>query len=153
MSLLSKIGDFAKRLIKNPLVQTAASIALPGVGGIAAKALGAIGTAGSIAAALPTARYSSPLPALPSPGTGFVTGGGFPSKTMPTFPTQGGMALAPRGFHPAKDGSGRMVRNRRMNPYNPQAARRAVRRIKALRRAMQRIERSLPTRTVHSRKR
>lgn len=34
----------------------------------------------------------------------------------------------PRGFHPAKDGSGRCVRNRRMNVTNPSALRRAIRR-------------------------
>jgi hypothetical protein len=32
------------------------------------------------------------------------------------------------GYHQAKDGSGRWVRNRSMNPYNPRALRRASRR-------------------------
>lgn len=35
----------------------------------------------------------------------------------------------PRGFHLAKDGSGRYVRNRRMNIANPRALRRAMRRV------------------------
>ena len=34
----------------------------------------------------------------------------------------------PTGYHLAKDGSGRCVRNRRMNPANPKALRRAMRR-------------------------
>lgn len=34
----------------------------------------------------------------------------------------------PTGYHLAKDGSGRCVRNRRMNPANPRALRRAIRR-------------------------
>jgi len=35
----------------------------------------------------------------------------------------------PRGFHLAKDGSGRCVRNRRMNVANPRALRRSMRRV------------------------
>lgn len=35
---------------------------------------------------------------------------------------------APRGYHLAKDGSGRMVKNRSMNVANPKALRRAIRR-------------------------
>lgn len=45
----------------------------------------------------------------------------------------------------ALDQFGNPVRKRRrMNPYNPKAARRAIRRIRALRREMQKIERMLP---------
>jgi len=40
--------------------------------------------------------------------------------------TTGG--CAPRGYHLAKDGSGRMVKNRTMNVANPKALRRAIRR-------------------------
>jgi len=40
---------------------------------------------------------------------------------------QGGPAV-PSGYHYAKDGSGRFVRNRRMNVANPKALRRAMRR-------------------------
>ena len=35
----------------------------------------------------------------------------------------------PSGYHLAKDGSGRMVRNRRMNVANPRALRRSMRRV------------------------
>jgi len=35
----------------------------------------------------------------------------------------------PRGFHLSKDGSGRCVRNRRMNVANPRALRRSMRRV------------------------
>jgi len=43
---------------------------------------------------------------------------------------QAGMAGAcPTGYHYAKDGSGRLVRNRRMNIANPRALRRAMRRV------------------------
>ena len=47
----------------------------------------------------------------------FAPGGGAPGGACPT------------GYHLAKDGSGRMVRNRRMNIANPRALRRAMRRV------------------------
>lgn len=43
--------------------------------------------------------------------------------------TSAGAAGCPRGYHLAKDGSGRWVRNRRMNIANPKALRRAMRRV------------------------
>ena len=51
-----------------------------------------------------------------------------------TFPPQAGGPIpypgtAPRGYHQAKDGSGRWVRNRRMNVANPRALRRSMRRV------------------------
>lgn len=58
-----------------------------------------------------------PRPTLP--------GGIIPSMPTP-FPTVG---ECPKGFHQAKDGSGRCVRNRRMNSLNPRALRRCLRRI------------------------
>lgn len=49
---------------------------------------------------------------------------------------QGG---CPKGFHPAKDGSGRCVRNRRMNPANGRAIRRAARRLRAAEKVFRRV--------------
>ncbi len=40
-----------------------------------------------------------------------------------------GGAMVPSGYHFAKDGSGRLVRNRRMNVANPRALRRSMRRV------------------------
>jgi len=40
----------------------------------------------------------------------------------------GAGGACPSGYHLAKDGSGRWVRNRRMNVANPKALRRAMRR-------------------------
>ena len=37
--------------------------------------------------------------------------------------------MIPSGYHFAKDGSGRLVRNRRMNVANPRALRRSMRRV------------------------
>jgi len=39
------------------------------------------------------------------------------------------VAAPPSGYHYAKDGSGRIVRNRRMNVANPRALRRSMRRV------------------------
>jgi len=47
----------------------------------------------------------------------------------PNVPYGAPGAACPTGFHLAKDGSGRMVRNRRMNIANPRALRRAMRRV------------------------
>ena len=56
------------------------------------------------------------LPPFTATGPGVLPGGG-----------RGG-AMIPSGYHFAKDGSGRLVRNRRMNVANPRALRRAMRR-------------------------
>ena len=56
------------------------------------------------------------LPPYTATGPGVLPGGG-----------RGGQ-LVPSGYHFAKDGSGRLVRNRRMNVANPRALRRAMRR-------------------------
>jgi len=125
------------------------SVALPILGGVLGGPAGmAIGTA--------AAGGGKPKPgtAMTLPGT-FGGAVGFPggmsiSGTMtpgamipgtgrlPPFTAQGagvlpaggrGGALMPSGYHFAKDGSGRLVRNRRMNIANPRALRRAMRRV------------------------
>ena len=50
------------------------------------------------------------------------------ARMLPGPSTQPGGAC-PTGYHYAKDGSGRLVRNRRMNIANPRALRRAMRRV------------------------
>ena len=57
------------------------------------------------------------LPPFTATGPGVLPGGG-----------RGG-AMVPSGYHLAKDGSMRVVRNRRMNIANPRALRRAMRRV------------------------
>ena len=57
------------------------------------------------------------LPPYTAAGPGVLPGGG-----------RGG-AMIPSGYHFAKDGSGRLVRNRRMNVANPRALRKAMRRV------------------------
>jgi len=57
------------------------------------------------------------LPPFTATGPGVLPGGG-----------RGGQMI-PSGYHFAKDGSGRLVRNRRMNVANPRALRKAMRRV------------------------
>jgi len=57
------------------------------------------------------------LPPFTATGAGVLPGGG-----------RGG-GMIPSGYHLAKDGSQRIVRNRRMNIANPRALRRAMRRV------------------------
>ncbi len=57
------------------------------------------------------------LPPFTATGPGVLPGGG-----------RGG-TMVPSGYHFAKDGSGRLVRNRRMNVANPRALRRSMRRV------------------------
>ena len=69
--------------------------------------------------------FYPPVPQFAGPGmgraraTGMENLGGMPSAT----------GCCPRGFHLAKDGSGKCVRNRRMNVANPRALRRSMRRV------------------------
>ena len=57
------------------------------------------------------------LPPFTATGPGVLPGGGITGYATPS------------GYHLAKDGSGRLVRNRRMNIANPRALRRAMRRV------------------------
>lgn len=95
----------------------------------------------------------SQFPMVPQAGGGFPVGGSitmpggmtFSGQAMipgrgrlPPFTATGpgvlpaggrGGAMVPSGYHFAKDGSGRLVRNRRMNVANPRALRRSMRRV------------------------
>ena len=106
------------------------------------------GPAGAIAAGI-GGRRPSPVTSFPGVGFGPAAlgmGRGMPIR-IPRLPgpKRGGVPLpipipvgggaengacCPSGFHLAKDGSGRCVRNRSMNVCNPRALRRAIRREK-----------------------
>ena len=84
-------------------------------------------------------------PILPAPPGSIGGGISFPGGTqvvgqyapgLPTVVSRRGAAMpsgvagaCPSGYHLAKDGSGRWVRNRRMNVANPRALRKAMRRV------------------------
>lgn len=60
------------------------------------------------------------------PAIGLGPQAGFGGRAAAVAPVDG---CCPSGFHLAKDGSGRCVRNRRMNIANPRALRRSMRRV------------------------
>jgi len=124
-------------------------VALPLLGGIVG---GPIGTAMTIAGSgggKPSAGTALTVPgtfggAVGFPGgmsiSGSFTGGAMTPGVgrLPPFTATGagvlpaggrGGQLMPSGYHFAKDGSGRIVRNRRMNVANPRALRRSMRRV------------------------
>lgn len=128
-----------------------------GIKKIAPTVLGGL-IGGPVGAVLTTVGGQQPvkqLPRLPSiPGTvggavtfpggmqvsaGFAPGAMIPGRgRLPPFTATGpgvlagggrGGAMVPSGYHFAKDGSGKLVRNRRMNVANPRALRRSMRRV------------------------
>jgi len=122
---------------------------LPVVGGMLGGPVGAaIGGAvgGGGARQVPPSPYQLPgtvaggisFPGGTSVGLGFqapmVPGRGrlppFTATGPGVLPAGGrGGAMVPSGYHFAKDGSGKLVRNRRMNVANPRALRRSMRRV------------------------
>jgi len=79
----------------------------------------------------PQQQFPAPAGFMPGAGARGPSMAGFqmpPSGPMSAVPGQPGL-LPPVGYHQAKDGSGRFVRNRRMNIANPRALRRAMRRV------------------------
>jgi len=146
MGLFSAIKKITKKVLK-PVAKVVLPTAAGFFGGAELGAAVERVVGGGVSTGFPGAsRPFTTLPALP---------GGFapPPITRPLpRPPGGGLPIIPRptgvgcpaGFHPAKDRSGRCVRNRRMNPLNPRAARRAIRRIKGAMKVLKSIERQLP---------
>lgn len=111
---------------------------------------GVIGGRGPFPPQLPTAPTGmipqlpgapGSLPRLPQNGD-FTLGGAIPS---PSSCLPGGGPINPccSGFHLDKTQGVRCVRNRRMNPLNPRALRRATRRLKGFERAVKTTRKQL----------
>lgn len=108
---------------------------IPGVGPIASKVLGAIPTGvGGSGRAIVKAGGAAIIkhPVLSAAGAAGAIGLG----SMAAGRSMGRAGMVPaghRGMHIEKRGkhAGQLIRNRRMNPYNPRALRRAVRRAHA----------------------
>lgn len=146
MSILGNVFKAVKRVALPVLANTI----LPGAGPVVAGAMSARSPArapamGFAPQTLPTlARTAGPtlmragftdwLPDVGVPGPGVF------SQTKP-----------PAGYHLSKRPPYKFVKNRRMNPANPKAARRAIRRIKATRKLLQDIERQLPKQKTRTR--
>ncbi len=92
---------------------------------------GAVGFPGGMALG---AAYT---PSVITPGQGRLPP--FTATGAGVLPMGGrGGVCAPSGYHFAKDGSGRMVRNRRMNVANPKALRRSLRRVQGFEKLVRR---------------
>ena len=124
-------------------------IAGPVIGGLIGGPVGAlIGGAATGGAPKPTPQFPVPAGtlggAISFPGgttvsTAYTPRAAVPGQgRLPPFTAQGagvlpsggrGGSMVPSGYHFAKDGSGRLVRNRRMNVANPRALRRSMRRV------------------------
>jgi len=106
------------------------------VGGPAGAILGGIGGGGGKPTPpimAPTAFGGPPIPGSVGGAVTFPGGTRFSLAGVPKMPGGGAPGAAggvcPSGWHYAKDGSGRLVRNRRMNVANPRALRRSMRRV------------------------
>lgn len=125
-------GDYYKRgdPFLGALVPFAAGLAKKGIGALIRRAGGggAIAAAGAITggAAVGQMLRNGGLPQLGAAHR--VPMSINPRAILPGGAPFIGASEIPRGFHLAKDGSGRIVRNRRMNITNPVALRRAIRR-------------------------
>ena len=121
--LLGFLGKIAKPIWKS---------IKPIVGGMIGGAMGApLMGPPMVAPGTAVVPYGAAPPAPPSmPGVGAVVGQtiGAAAGAFAAARPMGG--VCPSGYHPAKDGSGRCVRNRRMNIANPRALRRSMRRVK-----------------------
>jgi len=110
------------------------------LGGLLKKGIGfatSIGLGGPVGVAVGRAFPTRPAPGTVAGPAGFQQ---IPSPRVSQQAAAGGRGqqaavqqvgpdgCAPRGYHLAKDGSGRMVKNRSMNVANPRALRRAIRR-------------------------
>ena len=124
-------------------------IALPIIGGMIAGPMGAaVGTAVGGSGRTPPIRpmaFGGPqvVGQVTMPGGASFSGGvqlptkykypraiqGQPPPVAAAGPGGPGAGMIPSGYHYAKDGSGRLVRNRRMNVANPRALRRSMRRV------------------------
>jgi len=113
-------------------VKTVWKVAKPIVGAVVG---GPLGYAIAGGAAVAGSKALVPV-GPPAPPTGFFPGGAAAVGTAvgAAIPAAigayaGQAGVCPAGYHPAKDGSGRCVRNRRMNVANPRALRRGMRRV------------------------
>jgi len=115
---LSKIWKVGKAVLKSFI-------------GVPAKPIAAIPTiATGAAAGMALAPYMGG-PATPGMPKGFGATGPVGMGPQAVWSTTRGMidGQLARGYHWAKDGSGRAVKNRRMNVANPRALRKAMRRV------------------------
>lgn len=157
MSLWSKLKKFGKAAAGAVLLGAsgpgaifagigALSRGTPGIAPGGRGGLPAIGTLPAIGMAGPMGfaggRGAGPLPGISPGGIPAITG--LPRGALPSTVDANGMPICPSGYHFEKQGKGYCVRNRRMNPLNPRAARRSIRRIKGVQKISADIRKALP---------
>jgi hypothetical protein len=157
VGLLSSIGNAFKSVVKvidNPVTRGALGVA--GLSNVGAALSAAAGNQAAVNAQLGAAwgsTYQGGNASTPTFNPAVISGSKqmiFGNNLFPSIPGVSG--AAPGGAPLTVAGYTLVKRRRRMNPTNIKAARRAIRRIRSTRRVLQRIERLLPTRTVHSRR-
>lgn len=122
--LFGFLGGIAKKIIgASPLGQAAGAVGriITGTQPIIRQA-GTLPPPGSIGGPAGFQAVPSRLPVKVPGVTGVI------QRLAPGGETGYTCPVGTRGYHLAKDGSGRMVRNRTMNIANPKALRRAIRR-------------------------
>jgi len=115
---LSKIWKVGKAVLKSFI-------------GIPPKPIAVLPTIGTgVAAGMALSPYMGTRPATPFP-PGYGARGPVGLGPQAQYSSTAGMQFGAleRGYHWAKDGSGRAVKNRRMNVANPRALRKAMRRV------------------------
>ena len=141
----------AKKLFKR-------KISTVGQAELARRATGGMVRAGQVGGAAAVAGVGASIfqrASLPIPFTPFkMTPGAMIPGGAPLFSRRQGAIMAPpqqmamsgccpSGFHLAKDGSGRCVRNRSMNVANPRALRRSLRRVAGFGKLAQRSKKDI----------
>lgn len=143
-----------KKLFKRKLTTVGQqALATRVTGGMTRAARGTIPFIGAAAAGSMFTRSSLPIPFTPFKMTpGAMLPGGVPlfsrRQALESVPGPSGMGMAaagccPSGFHLAKDGTGRCVRNRSMNVANPRALRRSLRRVAGFGKLAQRSKKDI----------
>jgi len=150
------IGSFFGKIFK-PIASMGASF-IPGVGPLLSKAVSAIPTGAARSGAVASAAGAGMSivkagagairsgivkhPVLSAAGAAGAAGLALGAASRGMHPAvaaaAGGMTLPTRGFHISHK-TGAMVRNRRMNPCNGKALRRAIRRAHAFERIAKRV--------------
>lgn len=156
MSLFGKIGGFFKKAA--PAIGTAIGAVYGGPAGaqLGGALGGAIAGGGKNSGSMPIPPVYTPTIFTGGPQSGFVS-------ALPSVLAGAGRVLASRGGQIASgvgagllfDELGNLIggtrKRRRMNPLNARAARRAIRRIKAVRKITRDIEKSLPKQAARRR--
>ncbi len=141
--IASGIGFLAKKIFKRKISTAGTAVLAQRVsGGLRRAAPVAAGTALAFSPSIPIPFTKMQV----TPSAFFPGGQPFVGPRRPTAVAPGaamGGECCPTGYHMAKDGSGRCVRNRSMNVANPRALRRSLRRVAGFGKLAQRSKKDI----------